>query len=123
MIGKDVIRRKFRLFSLLGVVVAAFALTACQASGGGTTEELRDFAFAPNQLTAKAGEPVTLSLKNTGTQPHDLSLADLGVRSPVVAAGQTVAFTFTPPRAGTFQFTCDQLGHKEAGMVGTLTVS
>ena len=115
--------RRLRLFSLPSLVVAAFALTACQSSGGGTTEELRDFAFAPNQMTAKAGEPVTLSLKNTGTQPHDLTVAELGVRSPVVAAGQTVAFTFTPPRAGTFQFTCDQVGHKEAGMVGTLTVN
>jgi uncharacterized cupredoxin-like copper-binding protein len=30
---------------------------------------------------------------------------------------------FTPTAAGTYQFYCAEPGHKEAGMVGTLTVS
>ncbi len=41
-----------------------------------------------------------------------------------VAAGPAAQgkLTFTPSKPGTYEFFCTVAGHKEAGMVGTLTV-
>ena len=117
-------KQPVRLVIMAVSVLAAGALllVACQG-GGGTAIELRDFEYRPNQMTAKAGEPATLSLKNTGTQLHDYVIDELNATSPVVNPGQMVSFAFTPSRAGTFRFYCNQPGHKAAGMVGTITIS
>ncbi len=98
-------------------------LSACSGGGGsGPSLELKEYSFTPNTVTLTAGQPVTLTLKNTGTLQHDFAIPDLNVTSPVVNPGQTTTYTFTPSRAGTFQFICNQPGHKEAGMVGTATI-
>ncbi len=124
MRGQVGTERRFAL--VVGAVLLMWLLlgVACQGGGGGgTAVELRDFEYRPNQLTARTGQAVTLSFRNTGTQLHDLNVDELDVHSPVVNPNQSATFTFTPSRAGTFQFYCNQPGHREAGMVGTLTVS
>ena len=96
-----------------------------------------DFAFDPPVLRMPAGRLVRMELTNVGKLEHDVMLHDLpvsGVRFPpgqhmhgdyVAAHASTdkVAWVeFIPGAAGTYQISCSVLGHREAGMVGTLIV-
>jgi len=86
------------------------------------TDQLR---FQPATLTAKANTPVHLTLDDTGDALiHDFVIDNAGGKPFKVEAQPNGKATgdFTVP-AGTYSFYCSQPGHKEAGMVGTLTVS
>jgi len=109
---------------LLVTPLLALALTiACGGGGGGGTAiRMSEFKFEPATITAKAGQPVKVTLQNAGTVVHDFHIHDLNVHSPKVQQGQAQTLEFTPSRPGTFQFVCDEPGHKDAGMVGQLTV-
>jgi uncharacterized cupredoxin-like copper-binding protein len=56
---------------------------------------------------------------------HELEMGAVAM-DPVlhVAAepGATGHMTFTPTKSGTYEFYCTVPGHKDAGMVGTMTV-
>jgi uncharacterized cupredoxin-like copper-binding protein len=80
--------------------------------------------FDPATLTARAGQPIQVTLKNSGQLAHDFDITD-GVAQPVkitAQAGQTATATFTIDKPGTYTFFCSQPGHEQAGMKGTLTV-
>ncbi len=84
------------------------------------TDKGADLKFVPDTATAPANTPVTLTLKNESTQPHNLSF-EQGITAktaPSVAAGQSETISFTTPGAGTYKFVCSI----HPGMVGTLTV-
>lgn len=75
--------------------------------------------FVPDELEAHEGE-IALTLENLDAFPHDFTIDELGVKLVVEAnASVTGSFTATP---GVYEFYCSVPGHKEAGMVGTLTV-
>jgi uncharacterized cupredoxin-like copper-binding protein len=87
---------------------------------GGQTVTMVDIAFQPKELTIPANTDVTVSLPNKGATMHNFSIDELNI-SVDVQPGQTGSVTINAP-AGTYQFYCNVPGHKEAGMVGTLTV-
>lgn len=75
--------------------------------------------FVPDELEAHEGE-IALTLENLDAFPHDFTIDELGVKLVVEAnASVSGSFTATP---GVYEFYCSVPGHKEAGMVGTLTV-
>jgi len=82
---------------------------------------LVDIAFEPPELTIAANTDVTINLVNSGVLPHSFDIDALGINSGEIAAGQsgTVTINAAP---GTYEYYCIVPGHKEAGMVGTLTV-
>ena len=80
-----------------------------------------DINFAPKELTIPANTDVTVTLPNKGAAIHNFVVEALGIKSPDAQGGQTVSVTINAP-AGTYDYVCTQPGHKEAGMVGTLTV-
>jgi plastocyanin len=93
------------------------------------------FAYDPDALTLTAGEPVIITLDNSGAAiEHDLRSDDLPA-SDIVAAGEssdevfvtaaggeTATLEFTPSEAGEYVFYCAVEGHRDAGMEGTITV-
>ncbi|HEU0115585.1 MAG TPA: cupredoxin domain-containing protein, partial [Thermomicrobiales bacterium] len=97
------------------------APSAAQAAptGGPVTIELHDIYFQPKDVTIPAGQDVKVTLKNLGAAPHNFSIDALKI-SDDVQPGETKDITINAP-AGTYQFYCNVPGHKEAGMVGTLT--
>jgi plastocyanin len=83
--------------------------------GGGTA-----YVFATAQ--AKAGK-VTIESKNPQPVDHDIAIEGNGVndKGEVVSNGGTSKFT-TTLKPGTYTFFCSVDGHRQAGMVGKLTV-
>jgi plastocyanin len=123
------------LFKKLLIVCAILAiagfLVACgggddddedsgSSSGGGNEVEMYEFRYEPKELTARAGQAVTLELKNEGEQPHSFTITGL-VDSQRVEKGQSKSITFTPTQAGSLTFFCTV--HGQATMSGTLTVN
>jgi plastocyanin len=120
-----------KLLVVCAVIAIAVFLVACgggddgnedssSASGGGTEVKMRDFSYEPKGLTARAGQAVTLELKNEGEQPHTFTIAGL-VDSQRVEKGQSKSITFTPTQAGSLTFFCTV--HGQATMSGTLSVN
>lgn len=123
--------------TLASGLVAGVVLAACGGSGTGAspaggsqppadgvadvTVTATEFAFDPDVLSFGAGSTTTVELKNGGTVEHDFTIDELGVKI-YAGAGKTVTGTVGPVEAGTYQFYCSIPGHKEAGMVGELTV-
>jgi uncharacterized cupredoxin-like copper-binding protein len=87
------------------------------------TDQMR---FEPNTLTVRANAPVTLTVDDSGTVlEHDFTIDDIGGQKVSIKAQPNgkASGQFTPTAAGTYPFYCAEPGHREAGMVGTLTVS
>jgi nitrite reductase (NO-forming) len=94
--------------------------TASGAHGGEALAlDLAISGFSPSDLEAHEGD-ITIALHNLDAFPHDFTIDELGVKVAVDAnATITETFSATP---GVYEFYCSIPGHREAGMVGTLTV-
>ena len=86
---------------------------------------LTEFALAPNELTLTAGT-YTFEGVNDGTVPHALAIEGEGVsaQTPSASYGPGESESFSVDLApGTYEIFCPIPGHKQAGMVGTITVT
>src|SRR5919112_902010 len=81
----------------------------------------QDILFEPKELTIPANTDVTVNVPNEGAAPHNFSIDALGIDVDI-APGATEQVVINAP-AGEYEFYCNVPGHKEAGMVGTLTVT
>ncbi len=79
-----------------------------------------DIRFEPTELTIPADTDVIVVLPNEGAAPHNFSIDDLDI-SVDQAPGETHEVIINAP-AGVYEFYCNVPGHREAGMVGTLTI-
>jgi plastocyanin len=115
--------------ALLAVVV----LAGC--GGGGTSAQpagsikvtMTEWKFDPSTISAPSGK-VVFYLVNAGNNiSHDMVIRDsTGKRlatSNLISAGDTSVFTIDTIAAGTYTIFCDQPGHENSGMKGTLTVT
>jgi uncharacterized cupredoxin-like copper-binding protein len=107
--------------------------------------EAVDLGFTPATVEVAAGQPIKLTLQNTGALEHDFSVMEIEVADVheeagehdegdehtmtvdpklhvAAAAGTAGTVEFTANHAGTYEFFCSVPGHKEAGMVGRLIV-
>jgi uncharacterized cupredoxin-like copper-binding protein len=96
------------------------------ASGGAATtvdvaaDPTGQLKFQETKLSAKAGE-ITLKLTNDSPVPHNIAVDGADGQSDTIQDGATAELTVNLP-AGTYQYYCAVPGHRQAGMVGTLTV-
>lgn len=131
------------------ITVVTILLTACAATSQSGTEiavEAHDFTYRPVSLTVPVGQPVTLTLKNTGAVEHDFVIEKIKVTDVEASdsgpaahhqtghepeydlhffakAGETETLQFTALEPGTYEIFCSLEGHKEAGMIGELMVA
>jgi len=103
---------------------AAAAATPASATAQGAAEavevDARDIFFEPKELSIPANTDVTVQLPNKGVTPHNFSIDELGI-SVDLPVGASEEVVINAP-AGTYEYYCNVPGHKEAGMIGTLTV-
>jgi nitrite reductase (NO-forming) len=78
--------------------------------------------FDPRAISVPEGSTVEIAMTNEGLVEHDFVLDEVQFRL-YTAAGDSASDTFVVPPAGTYTFYCSIPGHREAGMVGTLTVN
>jgi uncharacterized cupredoxin-like copper-binding protein len=76
--------------------------------------------YVQTELTAKPGK-ITITLTNDSAVPHDVAIDGADGVSDEVQDGGSAELTVNLP-AGTYQYYCTVPGHRQAGMVGTLTV-
>jgi plastocyanin len=116
------------------LAVSCLALALLAACGGGGSAQpsgsikvtLTEFKFDPSTITAPSGK-VVFFLVNAGTTSHDMIITDGSnnrvAGSDLISAGDTAVFTVDSIAAGTYTILCDQPGHEQSGMKGTLTVT
>lgn len=113
-------------------LLAVPVLAACGGGGGGggssaaadaVKVEMTEFAFSPDTLTAKVGEPLKLNLVNEGSVVHDFVIEATGTSSGELAAGESKVVEVTFQEAGEYDFICSVPGHATSGMVGKITVT
>jgi nitrite reductase (NO-forming) len=80
-----------------------------------------DIAFVPAELTIPSGTDVPLRFVNNGMAPHNFTIDDPAVFSGDLGPGASTTLVVNLP-AGTYEYYCSIPGHRQAGMVGTLTV-
>jgi uncharacterized cupredoxin-like copper-binding protein len=105
------------------------------------TLQVKNVKFVPDKLTIPVGSVVELKLENLDKTEHDLQVEGLdadimagGSMSPEDSGGAMTgvavhtkanemgSVVFVAKKKGAYSFYCTITGHKEAGMVGTLTV-
>ncbi len=114
--------------------VLAVALLAACGGGGATTQPsgsikvtMTEFKFDPATLNVPAGKVVFYVVNAGNNTSHDMIIRNSsGARvagSDLISSGDTSVFTVDNIAAGTYTYFCDQPGHENSGMKGTLTVS
>lgn len=82
---------------------------------------LGDMFFEPSEITIPANTDVVITLENRGFLQHDMYIAQPDVFSGVLRGGETGELVINLP-PGNYEFWCTQIGHRQAGMTGMLTV-
>lgn len=79
------------------------------------------FAYEPNEIELKVGEPVVLELTSKDVT-HGFKIPDLGLRADL-EPGETARVRLVPEKAGTFEFYCDNFcGIDHESMSATIIV-
>lgn len=110
--------------------VATSSVAAGAGSGGSSVAEAptrsalltaENTAFAETSIEIQTGEVLGLFIVNRDGFAHsfDIDALDIHVQLP---ANATTAVMVKPTTAGTLEYYCAVPGHREAGMVGSLTV-
>ena len=137
------------LKNIIWILIAGMLLAACASASSQPSNELTvemtDFAYTPSSLTIPAGQPVTLTVNNTGKIEHDFVVETIDVTTRVVEdngsnahhahgaeqnfdlhvsarPGEASVVELTVAEPGTYRIFCSVEGHEEAGMIGELTV-
>jgi uncharacterized cupredoxin-like copper-binding protein len=91
-----------------------------------TVRSLDAMRFEPPNVTVRGNSPVRVTLDNSNSAlAHDWVVDSLGGQKIQIKAEprQRASAEFTPSAAGSYEVYCAEPGHKEAGMVGTLTIN
>lgn len=81
-----------------------------------------EFKFSPASISLTKGETVKLTFKNTGTFPHNLTIAELGVATKTIGGGEEDSVTVTADETGSYTFYCSVGTHRSQGMEGKVEV-
>jgi hypothetical protein len=115
--------------ALVGAAITSLLAGSAPAGGAGVAEEptvsgvltVEKNAFVERSLDMNDGEVLGLFIVNKDPFPHafDIGSLDIHVQLP---PNSTAAVAIRPSGPGNVEFFCGVPGHREAGMVGTLSV-
>jgi hypothetical protein len=125
-------RAGLAIAGILGLVLGASVTSVFAAASTGvgpalsgpppTTATLmaKDTAFV-GDLGATSGEVLGIFVTNADAYAHAFDLDELGIHVPLPPASTTFV-ALQPTKGGQLAFYCGVPGHRDAGMVGTITV-
>lgn len=156
-------KKRWILLAVAALSVVALLAAACggddestttgTSSPTGSVNEIAitmsdELAFDPNRIQARVGQPVRLTINNSGTALHDFTVKEMPVDNVTsgggaptttvahnmtqageyalhvaVAGGGSGTLEFMPMAAGEYEYMCTELGHAESGMTGMLVVT
>ena len=98
-----------------GVIGCVLLVTLSLAVAQGRTQEpistidvtLSRFAFSPERIEVRVGEPVRLNIVSTDAT-HGFQVKALGLKVRTPPRGEAVTIDLTPKAAGTFQINCSE---------------
>lgn len=110
------------------VVMLALVLTGCASEEEVSPPEeavvnvtAGEGYFEPDVIMVDQGQDVTVFIANITEGNHTFTIDELGVNVSL-APGEQGEVTFTATEVGTFEFYCNEPGHRDAGMYGYLEV-
>jgi plastocyanin len=118
------------LGALVGAAVTSFLAGAVVSSGGAGVAEAptttgvltaENIKFVETRLTMKSDGVLGLFVINEDDLGHTFDIDSLGIHVQL-PAHSTTAVAIKPSAPGSLQFYCNVTGHREAGMVGTISV-
>lgn len=110
--------------ALIGAVIVAAVLLASGQNGPSSTIQVvaKRYAFTPDRITIKKGQPVTLALRSVDVT-HGLSIKELGIKTDI-PKGRDTMVSFTPQTVGTFEGKCSHFcGSGHGSMKFTVVVT
>ena len=115
---------------LIGMLSAALVVALVMGTGvrsaSAAGEQMihmtaKKFEYNPSEITVKKGIPVVIEIVSLDRK-HGFTIPELHIRMDV-KPGEKNVVRFTPDRAGTFNFHCDNFcGDGHEGMAGKLIV-
>lgn len=110
----------FLLFFTFAIIPGGYAAAADNEQVIKITAKM--FSYTPNTITVKKGVPVVLQFTSLD-HLHGFNAPDLDIRSDI-PPGEVTELRFTPQKAGTFGFHCDNFcGTGHDGMTGKIIVT
>jgi plastocyanin len=114
---------------LLGAALTSWLVGSASASGGTvsaapTTTAVvtaEDTTFDTTSLSMRSGEVLGLFLVNRDPTAHSFDIDGLGIHVQM-PPNSTTTVAITAAASGAYEYYCAVLGHRDAGMVGTLTI-
>jgi uncharacterized cupredoxin-like copper-binding protein len=140
--------KNFRLFSLLIIIVVFCFLMALPVNAQSNFTEIKvslgnsqgELKFIPNNFEFISGQKYKLILNNPSQLKHYFTAKDFAdvIWTQKVQAGKVeikgaihdlelkpegeAEWVFVPEKAGIYNLSCSIPGHKEAGMIGKITI-
>lgn len=98
--------------------------SAPAAGGSAVTLTETEFKISPASKTAATGAKITITVKNSGTTAHALTVETPSgpVSTSDIAPGGSATITVNASKAGHYTFFCPIDGHRKLGMEGVLIV-
>ncbi|MEZ5139681.1 MAG: multicopper oxidase domain-containing protein [Acidimicrobiales bacterium] len=126
------------LLARFAVAISVFALVmvgvvaARGDSGGGGSDAasaaaapvavaLSEFSIAPSTITVPLGGKIQVT--NNGTVDHNVAVTDTAIKSADISAGGAETVDLSSLEPGDYELFCAIPGHKDSGMVATLTIT
>lgn len=81
-----------------------------------------EYSFSPASITATAGEKLRVTFTNSGSLPHNFTIAELGVATKTISPGESDTVEFTVEADKTLNFYCSVGSHRQLGMEGNLEI-
>ena len=112
-----------------GAAITSLLAGSAAAGGAGVAEEptvsgvltVENTAFVATSLEMDSGEVLGLFIVNKDPFPHSFDIDSLDIHVQL-QPNSTTAVAIKPTGPGNLEFFCGVPGHRQAGMVGTITI-